>query len=129
MKKNVIILFCAIGLIIGCFVGAFYQGKKEFESNSGLSLNPENIASYVVQKASPNYEENTKLASAKLISGMLDLSYAAQIYKENNGVNDDDGVFIPSIIEQDGHLYGEALNTCLFKINTSIEDYISNYNL
>lgn len=54
---------------------------------------------------------------------------AERQFREVCGMDEDDGVYIPSVSMIDGVLHGTSLNDIQFKINTSAEDYINNYNL
>ena len=57
------------------------------------------------------------------------IKQAEEAFRANNGLDEDDGVFIPSIIEKDGQLYGQGLNTCFGEVDKTVEDYISQYSL
>jgi CRISPR/Cas system-associated protein Cas10 (large subunit of type III CRISPR-Cas system) len=64
----------------------------------------------------------------KGVSVIDSLEKAEDVFRTNNNLDIDDGVFIPSIIEKYGQLYGEGLNSCFCEVDETIEDYISQYD-
>tara|TARA_R110001583_G_scaffold52147_1_gene162160 strand:+ start:1220 stop:1495 length:276 start_codon:yes stop_codon:yes gene_type:complete len=59
-----------------------------------------------------------------------DMATAERRFKEENDMADEEDVFIPSVFESEGVIYGEDLNTCASPIEElSAEEYINNYIL
>jgi hypothetical protein len=71
--------------------------------------------------------DESKLVGATVIT---DIEEAERRFKEANSMDENDDVFIPSVFEKDGVIYGEDLNACAYPIEeSSAEDYINNYEM
>lgn len=70
--------------------------------------------------------DQTKLDGVSFIDS---LEQAEHVFRVNNNYEEGEAVFIPSIIEKDGLLYGQELNGYLSKTDKTVEDYISQYCL
>ena len=59
-----------------------------------------------------------------------DEAEAERLFRLNNGLDADEGVYIPELIIKDGTLFGSGLNTVFSEIEeSSAEEYINNYRV
>lgn len=86
----------------------YYKNKRGYFISSDLNLNVEKLIGVTVIE---NEEE------------------AENEFKEINGLDQEDGVYIPEIFEHEGVIYGTDLNTMEFELEETPEEYISNYNI
>jgi hypothetical protein len=76
--------------------------------------------------ASPLELDESKLVGVTIIT---DEAEAERQFKADNGMDEDDGVYIPELYEKNGVFYVTELNSCAFPIDSSPEDYINTYTV
>jgi hypothetical protein len=87
----------------------FYKNKRDYFIQSNLEIDP------------------SKLDGVEIID---DQEEAEQQFRAINGLDDEDGVYIPELLVDNGVLCGTTLNDCQFEIeDETAEEYINNYDL
>ena len=100
------------------------SGYRNLSTGNKYMKYYENKSGYLLCTELP--VDSSKLAGVKIINT---LEEAENVFHENNGSSVEDGVFIPSVVEKNGQLYVQGLNTCFDEVDKPIEDCISQYSL
>jgi hypothetical protein len=84
----------------------YYKNKDDYFLCSNLDINVEKLIGVTIIESGEEAEKE---------------------FKKINGIDEEDGVYIPEIFKYEGVVYGTDLNTMEFELEESPEDYINNY--